>query len=220
MYSLSQAWPGARSSVTLVVHESAYQSVKGLRKLATQHDAWISIRTVTSVAQAITVCKTLQADVAFVGRSALEAASPEESNLLFRSTHPVRVIVHLDGEAEQESLQTLIRMGCFGFVNSEMSTAVLKRAIEKVLCGEMWVDRRTMTAVLQMLLSAENGDKLSPREVEILGLIGRRLNNKEIAERLFISRETVRWHLRNIHTKTNMHNRDKLIEFARAIGGE
>jgi two-component system, NarL family, response regulator LiaR len=58
---------------------------------------------------------------------------------------------------------------------------------------------------------------LSNREMEVLGLIAEGLNHKEVAEKLFISPETVRKHLNNIYSKLNVNNKIEAInKFKRA----
>jgi DNA-binding CsgD family transcriptional regulator len=48
----------------------------------------------------------------------------------------------------------------------------------------------------------------------VLSLLGQGLSNRSIAERLFISPETLRWHLRNLYSKTELRSRGELIEYA------
>ena len=61
-------------------------------------------------------------------------------------------------------------------------------------------------------------EPLTNRELEILDLLAQRRQNKEIAEKLFISTETVKSHLKNIYGKLNVSNRRKAAEKARALG--
>ena len=70
------------------------------------------------------------------------------------------------------------------------------------------------------LPSANTGniDSLSKREREIMTLLARRLSNKEIAERLFLSPKTVKAHLYNIYQKLDTKNRRQAVERARALG--
>jgi ATP/maltotriose-dependent transcriptional regulator MalT len=49
-------------------------------------------------------------------------------------------------------------------------------------------------------------------------LLGQGLTNKAIAERLFITPETLRWHVRNLYGKTRVQGRDKLIRYANEVG--
>jgi DNA-binding NarL/FixJ family response regulator len=59
---------------------------------------------------------------------------------------------------------------------------------------------------------------LSPRESEIVGLLQRRLSDKEIGCALGISERTVRFHLHNIFEKLGVHDRYGVVDFARTAG--
>jgi len=59
---------------------------------------------------------------------------------------------------------------------------------------------------------------LSNRELDVLDLLEKRLTNKEIAERLFISAQTVKRHTANIYSKLNAHGRRQAAAAARKIG--
>ena len=61
-------------------------------------------------------------------------------------------------------------------------------------------------------------EPLTKREMEILSLLAKGLPNKRIAEKLFISPETVRRHTSNIYGKLNVHNRHEAVERAHAMG--
>ena len=60
-------------------------------------------------------------------------------------------------------------------------------------------------------------DPLTNREQEILELLGQRMQNKEIAAKLFISPKTVKKHLDNIYGKLNVSNRHQAVEKARKV---
>jgi len=70
------------------------------------------------------------------------------------------------------------------------------------------------SAVSGTRLGAERITQLTRREREITALIGEGLNNKEIAERLFISQSTVRTHLTSIFAKLGVPDRLKLVVYA------
>ncbi len=61
-------------------------------------------------------------------------------------------------------------------------------------------------------------EALTNRELEILALLAQRMSNKEIAEKLFISPETVKRHTINIYGKLNVHNRREAVDRANALG--
>lgn len=61
-------------------------------------------------------------------------------------------------------------------------------------------------------------DPLTARETEILILLARGLSDKEIADKLFLGTGTVKWHLKNIYSKFNLHKRTAVIARARELG--
>ena len=61
-------------------------------------------------------------------------------------------------------------------------------------------------------------EPLTNRELDILDLLEQRLQNKEIAEKLFISPETVKTHLNNIYQKLSVTNRRNAVEKAKSLG--
>lgn len=56
-------------------------------------------------------------------------------------------------------------------------------------------------------------NKLSKREIEVLGLMAQGKNNKEIATQLFLSERTIKNHVSNIYKKFGLNNRIKVIRF-------
>ena len=63
-------------------------------------------------------------------------------------------------------------------------------------------------------MAAEYGETLSERELEITLLVAEGLTNREVAERLFVSHNTIKVHLRNIFTKTGVASRTELSMLA------
>lgn len=111
-------------------------------------------------------------------------------------------------EVERESFETtwkLIQVGCMGVLSLDTPVRLIKRAIDKVAMGELWVSRPTMSCLVNRLLQHER-DRLTDRESEILALIGQGLKNDEIASQLFISPQTVRWHLRSLYGKLGVRD--------------
>ena len=119
-----------------------------------------------------------------------------------------------------KTIQNLLRMGCMGFVTEKSTPLVLANAIRAVVRGEIWASRRTLSHFLRGLLASENPHNLTRREVQILLCIGDGLNNNSIAEKLFISRETVRWHIRTLYSKIGVHGRADAARYANRLRQE
>lgn len=149
----------------------------------------------------------------------------EHAGLLSRllAAAPGLRILILTSERNPEFHTRLLRAGAAGVLRKDESAEKLLKAIQKVHQGEIWLDRATVSRVLDQALrrpgNLEADDHspaklLTQREREIVSLVGEALNNKQIARRLFISQATVRHHLTSIFGKLGVSNRLELLRFA------
>ncbi len=113
------------------------------------------------------------------------------------------------------------QLGAMGVVLKEQSPEVLVKAITKVHAGEVWFDRTTIANVLTQMTRGRETDphaekiaSLSPREREIIMLVGAGLKNQHIADKLGLSETTVRHHLTSIFAKLDVTDRLELIIYA------
>jgi DNA-binding NarL/FixJ family response regulator len=117
-----------------------------------------------------------------------------------------------------------VQLGARGIVRKDEPVESLIKAIVKVHAGEAWLDRAMMADVITKLSRGQNVStrdpvqeriaSLSPREHEVIALLGSGLKNKQIADRLSLSEFTVRHHLTSIFTKLQIEDRLELIIFA------
>jgi DNA-binding NarL/FixJ family response regulator len=134
-----------------------------------------------------------------------------------------RVLV-LISDFDLELRRRIVRFGVKGLVQKTESPDKLIAAVKSVHAGEVWLDPRTVSHVLDDLLQAgdvkqtdralNNGVRLTGRERDIIALIGEGLKNKQIAERLCISEPTVRHYLTSIFEKVGVKDRQGLIVYA------
>lgn len=154
----------------------------------------------------------------------LEADDPVEIIKNVRDIHPnVQVVAITDGEDIDCSTQAL-KLGAVGIVRSDQSSKLLIEAIRRAFKGETWLNQTLLTNLLR------NGDKASiknsngkvgpapetitPREIEVISMIGKGLKSKVIAKRLSISEATVRHHLSSIYGKLGVGDRLNLVIYA------
>jgi DNA-binding NarL/FixJ family response regulator len=124
---------------------------------------------------------------------------------------PVLVFVRDETSARCVSL---LRMGCMGFLRPESPPWQIRRAVEAVASGELWVPRLLLSQMCRDYLSSHDPCRLTDREEEILALLAQGHKNREIGASLFISRDTVRWHIRAIYAKLGIHDRQSAASYA------
>jgi len=142
---------------------------------------------------------------------------------------PARILVLTALADTQQHLAAVA--GANGVVLKEQAPETLIQAIESVHCGEAWLGKSLMTAVMGKLsrASAEKHDpeaekisRLTPREVEIVALVSEGLNGERISKQLRISEATVRNHLTSILGKLGLSNKFELAVYAHRhrLGGK
>jgi len=134
-----------------------------------------------------------------------------------------RVIV-LTGNRDADVLARAVTLGARGVVLKDEPADVLIKAIDHVHHGELWLERATMTRMLDMLQRAKDGaaapptdiDALTPKERQIVAAVVERrgANSKAVAADLFISDHTLRNHLTTIYRKLDVRNRLELVMYA------
>ena len=133
-----------------------------------------------------------------------------------------KVIVLTVSEDKNEFVQAM-KLGTSGIVLKQSPTDLLFKSIRKVHAGEIWLDSDTTAAVMQQFApgedhgpAADNGRarQLSQREREIVTLVAQGFKNKEMAEKMFISEQTVKNHLHNIFDKLGVFDRLELALYA------
>lgn len=141
----------------------------------------------------------------------------------------VRVIVLTASEDKNEYVQAM-KLGCAGIVLKQTNPQLIVKSIRKVFGGEIWLDSHTTAAVMRQFANdgpivsgggvSPNGGKnrerspLSQREREIVALVAQGYKNKEMAEKMFISEQTVKNHLHNIFDKLGVSDRLELALYA------
>jgi two-component system nitrate/nitrite response regulator NarL len=132
------------------------------------------------------------------------------------SAAKTRVIVVAATEDKAQFVQAM-KLGASGVVLEQTGPELLFKSIRKVHAGEIWLDSHTMAAVMRQFSSRLETTPgaavdpgiipLSPREREIVALIAQGFRNKEIAERLEISDQTVKNQVSKIFDRLGASNR-------------
>ena len=173
----------------------------------------------STAAQVTSAVARLEPDLVLVDAElALVARPPLVEAILGRD--PTTKVLVLAQEMDLELLLGAVRSGAVGVVGKKSGTRTVLRAVQAALDGEGVVPRAMLPELFRRLLDLgeRNADsplnRLSPREREVLALLGRGWNNARIGRELFISPHTVRTHVQNILQKLVMHSKLEAATFA------
>lgn len=120
-----------------------------------------------------------------------------------------------------EEVVSLINAGARGYFDLNDASTQLNEAIHIIEKGEIWLPRDKMSSIMDRIISVvgrdlkeKTLDQLTPTEFQVLRLIGQGKSNDEVAETLFISKNTVRSHIKSIYAKLDTHSRLQLALYA------
>jgi DNA-binding NarL/FixJ family response regulator len=98
-----------------------------------------------------------------------------------------------------------------GIISTHIGINIFKKAIRAVYEGQMWLDHYDIKNLLRKSDSIHNENVFTNREKDIIKLVCHGCTNKEIAQRLYISDQTVKAHMSRIFKKYNVSNRSQLV---------
>jgi DNA-binding NarL/FixJ family response regulator len=142
-----------------------------------------------------------QLEIAIVGWSLPDMACSAVLERIKREKWPTRIIVYT-GERGSDVLRQAIKGGAWGFVSKMEEPSVLLEAVVAVARG-----RLSLPYVDIELLNHDPLDGLTARERELLAALANGWTNLQIAARTGITRNTVKYHLKNLYDKLGVSNR-------------
>ena len=165
-------------------------------------------------AEAVRLARQLQPDVVLMDLKMPEMDGVSATREI-RSKHPnVRVIV-LTSFAEDNMVQGALQAGATGYLLKNVSGAELANAIRAAHAGRMTLSSEATEALVHAAARPITpADDLTEREREVLALMVDGLSNQEIADRLFLSLGTVKFHAGNIYSKLGVDSRVAAVTLA------
>jgi two-component system, NarL family, response regulator LiaR len=165
--------------------------------------------------QLLTMLETITPDVVV-----MDYGMPRMDGLIatrhIHAKYPKVRIVILTNYDDEEIIVGLLDAGAAGYLLKDSASRELVQAIRTVYQGSSLLQPEITQKILARLhrTAGELPGGLTQREAEILVLVAKGLDNREIAQRLFISLRTVQNHLNNIYAKLNVRGRTEAALFA------
>ena len=151
-------------------------------------------------------------DINMPGMNGIEASQQ------IKKAYPEIEIIALTIHGDEEYVYELVKAGISGYLLKDISADELVSTIRRVFSGESVFNPAIARKLLGEFRRLTGGDvelrRLSRRELEVLEHVVRGENNKEIAEKLFISEKTVKNHLTNIFRKINVKDRTQAVLYS------
>ncbi len=120
-----------------------------------------------------------------------------------------------------EEIVGLMNVGVRGYFDLNEPAEKLIEATRSISLEEIWLPRDKMSSIMDRIISVVGRDlkektlnQLTPTEFQVLRLIGQGKSNDEIANAMFISKNTVRSHIKSIYAKLDTHSRLQLALYA------
>jgi DNA-binding NarL/FixJ family response regulator len=217
----------AGSKIRIVVADDHPIFRDGLCKLLALEDDFEVVAQAQDGRQVLEVLQQYQPDVLLLDLKMPGLDGLATLQRLQAVKNKTRVIVLTASDDKNEFVQAM-KLGTSGIVLKQTATELLIKSIRKVHAGEIWLDSHTTAAVIRQFVAADDTpppapqpnsrererSPLSQREREIVALVAQGFKNKEMAEKMFISEQTVKNHLHNIFDKLGVSDRLELALYA------
>jgi DNA-binding NarL/FixJ family response regulator len=154
-------------------------------------------------------------DVRMPKRSGIEACRA------IKEAVPSSKIIMLTVSDEEADLYEAVKSGASGYLLKDSSIEEVAQAVKVVAEGQSLISPSMAVKLIDEFKQMSRperqhvpGLRLTERELEVLRLVAKSMNNREIAKELFISENTVKNHVRNILEKLQLHSRMEAVMYA------
>jgi DNA-binding NarL/FixJ family response regulator len=180
--------------------------------------------------EALRLALELRPDVALVDLRMPGLDGAQVTERIAAAGTGTRVLI-LTTYADDDAVMPALRAGAAGYLTKDVTSEALLAAVRDVAAGRTVLDSAVQQRLIQLVVaeSAAGGpaasapaavaapaeiDGLTPREADVVRLVARGLNNRQVAKEMFVSEATVKTHLNHVLAKLAMRDRAALIAWA------
>ena len=175
-----------------------------------------------TVREAIELARTSRPEIALMDFNLPDGSGADATRRILEE-FPACKIVFLTMSEQDDDLFSAIRSGAKGYLLKNMQPADLVNAIRSVHEGESALSQGMTLRLMDELSRSErpahpSENTLTLRELDVLRAIASGLSNQEIGNQLYISENTVKFHVHSLLAKLNLTDRKEAANFAREHG--
>lgn len=203
---------------------------EGLVKLLNSHEDFTVVGDANSTREAFKFLQTRKAELILVGVDSQLGDEIEAIKEICLNYEKTKVALLYNTEPDETLLET-IQWGVIGFISKRNSVSSVYNSVSALMRGEAVIPRKFTPYLLKELVRLKKSNRsykhysrdalkmmITPRELEVLRLLGAGASNQEIAHGLSISINTVRVHVHNILDKLQLPNRREAGGLAKKNG--
>jgi NarL family two-component system response regulator LiaR len=186
----------------------------GLSAFLLVHDDLELVGEAAGGEEAVRLCEQAQPDVVLMDLM-MPGMDGAEATRAIRERCPRTQVIALTSFKEEELIQGALRAGAIGYLLKNVTADELADAIRAACAGRPTLAPEAAQALIRATRRPPAlGFDLTEREREVLGLLVEGLNNPQIADRLVVSRSTVKFHVSNILSKLAADSRTEAVALA------
>jgi two-component system, NarL family, response regulator LiaR len=141
-----------------------------------------------------------------------------EAIAAIRREFPETQVLVLTAVFDSALVAQAIRAGAIGYLFKDAHAAQLRAALKAAAVGQVYLAPEASTALLHELRAPHRPEPLTKREMAVLRLLAQGQTNREIAQHLKVSEDTVKTHVRHIMAKLGVQSRTQAIIVAMRLG--
>lgn len=204
-------------SANIIIADDHQLVRDGLRLVLSSHPEWTILAEAQNGAEllqalSVTACDLIITDLNMPGIQGIDLVKQ------IKKQYPSIPLLVLTVHDEQEIIQEILLAEAEGYLLKHAGKNEITEAVRDLLNGKTHYDAQVLQLMLREFRQQKQQEvatkPLSPRELEILKLIIAEYNSREIADKLFISKQTVDTHRANIMEKTGSQTLVGLIKYA------
>lgn len=204
--------PGA---IRVLIVEDQAMFAEALSRLIDEEPGLESVGTVSSMRDAMATVRHKEPDVVLMDYALGDGDGVAAAREITRSRPETKVIM-LTGFAEPSVLVAAIEAGCSGFITKNQATQELVHGVRRAHEGEAVIEPGMLAGLLPRLHRSVVAPRsqLTPRELEVLRCLARGTSNRDIAEQMVLSVNTIRCHVQNLMMKLGAHSKLEAVSKA------